>query len=449
MEPSPPDGDPTTVEAAPSGTYRLGRDARYLTWLTSDTATGLVAALATFAIPLIALAATRSPTLAGIIGAVSMVARLIATLIGGVLADRHDRIALMVVGGVIGLVLAATFTALAVTDALTFTTLLIISLLLSVRGGLFEVAGESAIKQIVPSAAMGRAQAANQARDAAIGLAGSPLGGVLLGVGAWLVGAAMVLTQSIALAAAALLRRGERTPVVEAHTLRTQHDAHDAAAPPERTTSAWQEAKEGVVWLFRRPDLRGVLLVATIVNLGFNAGVTTIIYALQVEGYSPAAIGGASAIVSAAMLAAAALGPFLVSRVGAGALTIASLALSTAGMLAVGQVTSFAAICAVLSVSVLGIPALNAALLGYMTVATPSRLLGRVNSAARVMSMGALPLAPLIAGFGLDWIGRTGTIAIAGLICAAAAVLAAASPSLRALPRESQWQEYAARFGTE
>lgn len=430
----PPEGDPTSQEATPSGTYRLNKDTRYLTWLTSDTASGLASALVSFAIPLIALAATGSPTQAGVIGAVSMVVHLVATLVGGVIADRHDRIGLMVAGGAIGLILAAAFALLAAAGEMTFATLLTLSVLLSLRGGLFEVAGESAIKQIVPNEAMGRAQAANQARDAAIGLAGAPLGGVLLGIGAWLVGAAMALCQTIALVTSAILRRGR---------------IHDDAARPERTTSAWQEAKEGVVWLFRRPDLRGVMIVATIVNLGFNAGMTTVIYALQVEGYSPATIGAMSAIVSATMLAAAIISPMVVARVGGGTLMLGGIGLATAGIFAVGQVNSFGAIAGVLAVSVLGIPALNAALMGYATVATPSRLLGRVNSAMRVMSMGAMPLAPLIAGFGLDAVGRSGTLMISGLICVAAAVLAVATPSLRSLPREADWEIYAARYATE
>ena len=43
------------------------------------------------------------------------------------------------------------------------------------------------------------------------------------------------------------------------------------------------------------------------------------------------------------------------------------------------------------------IPAVNAALMGYFMVATPSRMLGRANSASAVLSMVAMPLAPLVA----------------------------------------------------
>lgn len=159
--------------------HSLVRNARYFTWLISDTAKGLASALFGFAIPLIALFVTNDPAQAGIISAVGMTIRTVTTVFGGVLADRHNRITMMIIGSATGVVLAAVFTALALGDALTFASLLIIEIVLAARTGFFDIAGESALKEIVPSDAMGRAQAANQGRDAVLQLAGGPLGGVL------------------------------------------------------------------------------------------------------------------------------------------------------------------------------------------------------------------------------------------------------------------------------
>ena len=83
----------TTVKT----THRLWRNTRYLTWLVSDTSKGLAAALFAFAVPLLALIVTNDPAQAGIIGGAGMVARLLTTLAGGILADRHPRIALMLI----------------------------------------------------------------------------------------------------------------------------------------------------------------------------------------------------------------------------------------------------------------------------------------------------------------------------------------------------------------
>src|SRR5690606_27241120 len=93
--------------------HRLTHNGRYITWLISDTAKGLASALVGFAIPLIALFVTDDPAQAGIISAVGMTVRTLTTVYGGVLADRHRRILMMVTGSAIGVVLAVAFTMLA------------------------------------------------------------------------------------------------------------------------------------------------------------------------------------------------------------------------------------------------------------------------------------------------------------------------------------------------
>ncbi|MFJ2368272.1 MFS transporter [Microbacterium sp. NPDC087665] len=439
----------TTVTAP----HRLWRNTRYLTWLVSDTSKGLAAALFAFAIPLLALIITNDPAQAGIIAGAGLVARLLTTLVGGILADRHRRVVLMLIGSLFGIVLAAAFTVLAGVDALTFGTLLVIDVLLAARSGLFDVAGESAIKEIVPDDAMGRAQAANQGRDAALQLAGGPLGGLLLGVGGWLVGVVMTLCHLLAAVTAWMLARTMRRDGV----VDTGADA-DAplAQEPERSDetkgrtaprpNAWAELREGFRWLFSRPDLGGVLAIVTIINLGFNAAITTTIYALQQAGYSALLIGTLSAIIGGFMLAGAIVAPFLVPRIGAGILTICSLSVVAIGAVVLSTVTEPWAIVVVLGVAVLLIPALNAGMMGYFMVATPTRLLGRANSAAGVLGMGAMPLGPLIAGFGLTWIGRQNTILVCAALCVVAVALALGNRALRGLPVESRWAEHAKQY---
>ncbi|WP_243228687.1 MFS transporter [Microbacterium sp. CIAB417] len=481
----------------------LWSNTRYVLWLVSDTSKGLATALVGFAIPLITLAVTNDPAQAGIVGGVGMVVRLITTLYGGVLADRHGRIALMLVGAGVATILAAGFTLLSVGDALTFGTILVIEVLLMIRAGLFEPASESALKEIVPDETMGRAQAANQGRDAALQLASGPLGGLLLGVGAWLVGVVMTLGYVLAGATAWMLRRSARragirdrpsdaaadrdallegaavpgatlphggVDAVEAAAVLegsvpdgvsaagrvVSEQAEPATAVPGTAAAsastappkanAWNEIRTGFAWLFSRPDLSGVLLIITIVNLGFNAAITTVIYGLQQAGYSELTIGTLSAILGAVMLAGALVAPMLVPRVKAGTLTIVGLAAVTIGAAVVSIVENPWWMAAVLGASVFLLPALNASMMGYFMVATPTELLGRANSAAGVLGMGAMPLAPLIAGFGLTLVGRTNTILFAAALCAVSVVLAVTNRWLRALPAESGWAAHAKQF---
>jgi MFS family permease len=431
---------------------------------------------------------TNEPAQAGAISAVGMTIRTITTVFGGVLADRHRRIVMMVIGSVVGVVLSAAFTLLALTDALTFVTLLIMEILLAARTGLFDIAGESALKEIVPDEAMGRAQAANQGRDALMQLAGGPLGGMLLAVGAWLIGAAMAVCHLIAAATAWVLQRSvaasaplsapapatpsSRIPdaggVSASESSGHAGAAHDrlgigagqgresdaadtgllAAAVAAGKPNALREIGEGFRWLFSRPDLRGVLFVATIINLGFSVAMTTVIYALQQQGHSPVTIGFFATGAGIAMLLGALLAPAIVSRVRAGTVVIGGLTVSAVGVFGLIPVHEPLPLALVLAGIVFFIPSVNAALMGYFMVATPTEMLGRANSASAVLGMGAMPLAPLVAGGGLSLIGRDATLIIGAVLCAISVLLAVSTAALRALPAESGWAGHAAQFAT-
>lgn len=469
-----------TTATAP---HSLIRNGRYAAWLVSDTAKGLASALFGFAIPLIALFVTNEPAQAGAISAVGMTIRTVTTVFGGVLADRHRRIVMMVMGSLVGVVLSVAFTVLALTDALTFVTLLIMEILLAARTGLFDIAGESALKEIVSDDAMGRAQAANQGRDAVLQLAGGPLGGVLLAAGAWLIGAAMAVCHLIAAVTAWMLQRSAAASTAPARSENGDESARrrgvdarragdtpdgpgfpDGAADDTRADAAasdtglvaaaiavgkpnaLREVREGFGWLFSRVDLRGVLFVATIVNLGFSSALTTVIYALQQQGHTPLTIGLLATGAGVAMLVGALFAPLLVSRVRAGTVIIGGLAVSAIGVFALIPFHSPLLLTLVLAGIVLFIPAVNAALMGYFMVATPTEMLGRANSASAVLGMGAMPLAPLVAGIGLSLIGREATLIVGAVICAIAVLLAVSNAALRALPAESGWAAHAGQF---
>lgn len=418
----------------------LWTNRRYVLWLISDTAKGLGTSLYAFAIPLVALFVTNDPAQAGVIGGVGMAVRLVTTLYGGVLADRHSRIAMMLTGALVATVLALGFLLLALGDALTFMTLLIVEVALTARSGIFESASESALKEIVPSETMGRAQAANQARDAALQLVGGPLGGMLLAVGAWLIAVTMTAAYGVAALMAAMLGPISRGSHPDAD------DEPSAGPAGALRRNALREMREGFAWLFARADLGGVLVMITIINLGFNTVNTTVLYGMQQAGETTLTIGWISAILGGTMLIGALVAPMLVPRVGAGILTTAGLFTTTVGSFVLIFVDGPWGIAAVLAASIFLLPALNAAMMGYFMVATPSRLLGRANSAAGVLGMGAMPLAPLIAGFGLAWLGRGWTLTFGAVVCLIALLLALGSRALRAIPAESGWAAHAAKY---
>jgi MFS family permease len=423
-------------------TPRLWRHTPYLLWLTSDTGKGLAGTLFSFAVPLLALVITNDPAQAGIIAAVGTVVRLLATLAGGVLADRHRRIVMMALGAALAVLAAGAFTAMALAGRIDFLSLLLFEVLFAAAAGLFGPAGEAALKDIVPAEMMGRAQAANQGRDAALQLAGGPIGGMLLAAGGWLIGAAMMAGSLVSAAAAwALGRRVGWSRVRDAVEV---PDAGEAASA--RPANAVRELREGVSWLFRRPDLSTGTVVATVINLGLNAGITTMIYAVLQAGHSEATIGWMMAASGGAMLVGALLAPALVPRIGAGMLMILGLVACTAAIAGGVFVESPWGVALLISGAVFLLPALNAAFSGYLMVATPTAIVGRVNSVGNVLSMGAMPLSPLIAGFGLAWAGRSSTLIFSLALCTVALIMGVASRPLRSIPAESRWAEHATQY---
>lgn len=432
----------TTTSTKPVvSTPALWRNRNYLLWLGSDTGSALGIALHSFAIPLLALIATNSPAQAGIIGAVGMLGRMLFTLPGGVLADRHNRRRLMLIGGASGTAIGLGLVAAAATGSLTFWVLLCLHLLMSVRNGLFGSASDAVLKDLLPETQLGSALAANQGRDAVVSLAGGPLGGILLAISQTVAMAAIATIHAAATLFAKFLVLPAPAPAGK--------EAAAAGRPDPAGRTGWvhgfaKESGEGLKWLWHRKDLRAILLVSIIINLGINASITSVIFALQQRGESAATIGLVSASIGIGMLLGSTIAPALIKRIASGALTCTGLLLAVAALWILPFVEPIAAICAVLAVAMFGAPAINAGIGGYFMAAVPTELLGRATSASSLMSMAALPLAPLIAGFGFPLWGWSGLLAFCAAVASLAGIIALTNKPLRTLPGPEGWAARAA-----
>ncbi|WP_433674403.1 MFS transporter [Microbacterium gorillae] len=412
----------------------------YPYWLVSDTGSGMSMSMLSFAMPLIALMITSSPAQAGIISAITVVVRIFATMLGGVLADRHSRGRIMIVGGIASTVLSAGFTALAWSGSLTFATLLATSIVMGFSSTVFAMATDPMLKDIVPASMVGRATAANQGRDATISLTSGPLSGSLLGVGVWLVGAVMTVIDAIALAASVLLVR------------RTERAAAPAPTTPARSPgrrgfrAARSELSEAFRWLWRRRDLMNLIVIVMLINMGIGIIVTTTIYSLQQNGASAFEIGLVTASTGVGMLLGSFAAPWAVRTVPTGLLVVITLTWFTVGSATLIIVDSIAGIAITLMLCCLVSPAVNACLGGYMMVATPSTMLGRVNAAESVMMGVVAPVAPLVAGFGFALWGRTPTMGIGIALTVTSIVVMMATKPTRSIPVDAGWETHAASF---
>ena len=408
------------VSQGPRTARSLWRSRPYVVWLVSDTGQALGASLQFFLIPLLVVLVTGSAAAAGTVAAVGLGGRLATTLVGGVLADRHDVRRLMIVSGLAAAVVVGSVIAVVELEV-GLVALTALNLLAGVRAGLLGGASNVALKQVVDPEVLPAASAANQARDAAVSMGGPPLGGVLLGIGA---APALVVTAAAYLvsAASAVMMRGDFRP--------------DRAT--ERSTMR-AEIGTGMRWLWARPALRRVMAVALLLNLGLNAAVTTLLYHLAMTGEAPARIGLVSTALGLGMLLGSVAAAPVVQRFPSGWVAMVGLSLTGLSMMVLPFAPGFWATLAVLTVGILGAPAANAAIISYLMHQTPRSVLGRVMSAVELVAAGAMPLAPILAGWGLAALGLRPTLLICAVVCLLAVGAILTSRALRGLPRPDAW----------
>lgn len=414
----------------PAGSPRLLRQRDYLVWLAGDTSGALAASVYGFAVPLLTLVVTGEPALAGLVAAAGALGRVAGTLPGGVLADRHDRRRLMVVGGLLGAALTGLLAGALVVGVLDVWWLLAANAAVGVRTGLFGSASNAALPAVVPRDRLGAALSANQGRDAAIAMGGGPASGALLAAGPVLP----------LLASAA----GYLVAAVSASRLRADlHPRAGADAEPDDAPRAGMlaSAREGLVWLWARPALRTSVLVGTLLNLGVNAAVATVVYHLQQDGTPLATVGLVTTTIGVGMLLGSLAAPALLDRFPTGRLVVGGLLLGVLAFAVLPFVDGVPATLAVMGLGILGAPVANAGLGGWFMAVVPGPLLGRAGSAVDLLSLAALPLAPVVAGFGLSLVGLQGTLGVCAAVCLVAAVLLVGNRRLRRLPGPTGWTD--------
>ena len=146
--------------------------------------------------------------------------------------------------------------------------------------------------------------------------------------------------------------------------------------------------------------------VATPVNLGVNGLILTVLLHLAAErrprGADRPAEHGARSIDPGRC---ASLAPRLVDRAPTGAVAIAPMLLMAAAGAFIPFAPGMLGIAAAYAVMGIGLAPLNAATQGFFMHITPVAMQGRIGALMGMVAMGLMPLAPVLAGWGLE-LGR-------------------------------------------
>jgi MFS family permease len=166
--------------------YReLSRNRDFTILWTGETISELGSAMSLFVFPLIGYHLTGSTLVAALLEAAGLFGICAMLLPAGILADRYDRRALMLMASTSGVVLYGSLAVAGWLGALTVPHLAVVALLTGVAQGVFQPAQIAAIRGVVREDDLATAYSQAQARQHIASLLGGPLGGLLYAVRAW------------------------------------------------------------------------------------------------------------------------------------------------------------------------------------------------------------------------------------------------------------------------
>jgi len=297
----------TGAPARPAGAGRpapLRRNRRFQTLWVGTTASTLGVSVADVAYPLVILAITRSPAMAGLFGAVQAAGMLLAGLPAGSLADRYDRRTIVIATEAARATVTAAVVVALITGWLSLPVLLASAALLGIGQAIKGAASLLLLRSVVPPEQLTQALTQDEVRLNGAALAGPAIGGALYGVQALSHALPFLFTAAgflIALAGAALM-----------WILPGGADEVPQAEPAGRPSGGSSVAETGgmlagIRTLWGQPVLRAATLLIMFVNT-IGAGLElVIIVILRHQAVSSPVIGLALGAGAAGGLAGAPL----------------------------------------------------------------------------------------------------------------------------------------------
>jgi MFS family permease len=387
-----------------------------LLWI-SGLLASLGAQMSGLALPLVVLRETHSAVEAGAIGTVSMGILVLAMLPGGTLADLVERRRLMRVCDVFSLLATSALSYAVLTGRAPLALVLLVVAAGALITSLYGPAALGLLRAVVPREELGKASSRLQARSATARLIGPVAGGVLFSwhpAAPFLAEATCLLASTICLA---LMR---------------------ARSAPKRSSGRALSVRSlgaGVTFIWRQPYLRTVLLVF---GIGMNTAFSAMMFIAVVVASGGGRTGWPGGLVGSLAAAGSLTGALLAPRLNLDRRTrdlVVVTCWACAAAMSILIVARPPLLIGVL-VGACMVPA-SLASIGFLTsllLATPEAKVGRVQSAAAMVSSLFQPAGPLAAGTVLETLGaRTAFVAISGVFALCGAIVTL-SPAVRRGP---------------
>ena len=400
----------------------LRRNREFLLLQTGQLLSSIGTESTTIAYPLLVLAVTHSPAKVGAVTFARIVPYPFFGVLTGVAADRLNRKRLMIAADGIRVLAVGSLVAAILLHRVGLWQIAIVAFVEGTASVLFYAAQSGALRAVVSPAQLPDAVSAEVARQSVVEVAGPPLGGVLFGFGR----ALPFLFDAVSYAGSTLSLLAMRTPVQEERE-------------PDRSTIRSQIA-EGFRFLWAQPFLRTCALLFGLANFIFPGVLIVIVVAGKRQGLSSGEIGGLTAAFGACLLIGSLLSPLLRRKLSVRRILLLELWTWTGSGLFLIWPNVYVLVAGILP-QALTIPTTDSVVVGYRTAMTPDRLLGRVNGAARNISLFVSPLGPLAAGLLLSAVAARWTVAVFAGCGLALAVWGTLSPSIRKAPSLAELDE--------
>ena len=380
------------------------------------------------ALPLAALLTLgASPAQMGLLAAVGALPVVLVGLFAGVWVDRVRRRPLMVWADLGRAALLASIPAAALMGVLRFEQLMFVAALVGVLTVLFDVAYQSFVPELVGRRQIVAANTRLATVDALAEITTPGLAGVLV--------AAITAPMAILLDALSFVASAVAVALVRAKEI---PKAVPTVAPDVR-----REILEGLRLVASSPFLRPIAAFnASRTFFGSFIGTLYALFALRDLGLDPVllgitiGIGGVSNLIGSASVARVTrrfgVGPTMLAAVAVGSVTVFLIPLAGGPVLA-----AFAVLCVSQAFDAIH-PLYDVNALSVRQIATPDRMLGRVNASMRVLEGGLAPVGAVAGGLLGEAIGARETLYIAAAGIAASALFLVGSPlfGLRQTPEE-------------
>ncbi|MET9251067.1 MFS transporter [Nonomuraea sp. NPDC003709] len=356
------------------------RHRRYRYLFTAQFSSTTASSMLHFVLPLLAFDITGSTTLAGVITAVSLTAASLLSVLAGTIADRHDRVRLVILALLV--------------QALAFGALLPLSgsgggspLGLAIAAGAVAAAGSllvptyaGILRVVVPREEVRDAYTVNQGRIHVISVVAPALAGVLYAAhSGWVLAAGLLL---VLLAAVAV--RGTRSPALD--VTRTARPAFLV------------DLRDGLLYVAHNPPVWTAAIGGAVINLGINGALFTAVLALRSRGTASAEISLVESVSAVGAIAGVFAAGYLLRRLRVSTVTVWCGAAYAAAAVLSGFVHTALVIGLLFGIATLLLPAWNSGVFGSIAAETPHELQGRVQGSIQLISAVLAPLPPILSG---------------------------------------------------